>query len=530
MHLAYKWQAALITAFGLFMAVLDNTIVNVALQYMRRDFNTDQSTIVWVVTGYFLSQAAIIPAVGYLSDRIGTKTVFLAALALFTVGSGLCALAPNEAILITCRVIQGLGGGALFPLAFAITFRVFPPQERGPASAVIGVPVLLAPVFGPTIGGLLTKYFDWRAIFTVNLPLGIIVFVLALVFLRSHAQEVALGDELAANQQKGFDVIGLTLAILGTVALVFGINEAGSYDLSDLRVWPFALAGAVLLLGFVLYELRNTDPVMDVRLFRNYSFAIANVLTWALSAFLFGSLFLLPIFFENVQGRDALNTGLLLGVQGLAAIVGVILAGRLYNVLGPRPLIATGLALVTVATIGFINLSPSTDPTTLQAWLLVRGLGLGMANIPLQTLALATISNRAMGRASSLVNVTRQIFSAIGISALTAYLTHQTTNHAASVTQTFQASHLAAVQAQCAAQFGNNPAAIGACVQDAAKAYVTANAVTMGLNDTFLLVMIGTGVGVVLALFAGRDPNVQKLKDAAKRGETVEARTVVVGE
>jgi uncharacterized protein GlcG (DUF336 family) len=188
------------------------------------------------------------------------------------------------------------------------------------------------------------------------------------------------------------------------------------------------------------------------------------------------------------------------------------------------------LILVTVATIGFINLTPTTDPKTLQLWLAVRGLGFGMTNIPLQTLALATISNLAMGRASSLVNVTRQIFSAIGISALTAYLSHQIANHATDFAKTFQSTQLATVKAQCAAQFGTNPSAIGACVQKAAADYVSANAATQGLNDTFLLVMIGTGIGIVLAIFAGRDPNVVKLKAAAKRGETVEARPAVIGE
>src|SRR6185437_15870271 len=191
------------------------------------------------------------------------------------------------------------------------------PTERGPASAIIGVPVLLAPVFGPTLGGLLTKYYDWRSIFTVNLPIGVVVFILGLLMLRGHQKEVALGDEVPAGMQKGFDFVGLALAIGGTVGLVYGINQAGSNGLSDLSVWPYLAAGGVLLVAFVIYELFQSDPVMDVRLFRIYSFSMANVLTWLLSGFLFGSLFLLPIFFETVLCRDALNTGLILGVQGV---------------------------------------------------------------------------------------------------------------------------------------------------------------------------------------------------------------------
>jgi EmrB/QacA subfamily drug resistance transporter len=465
--------------------------------------------------------------VGYLSDRIGTKTVFLMALALFTVGSGLCALAPNEGFLIACRVVQGLGGGAIFPVAFAIAFRVFPPAERGPASALISVPVLLAPVFGPTIGGLLTTYFNWRAIFTVNLPIGVVVFILGMLTLRGHAQEAAEGDELPAGMQKGFDVVGLLLAVAGTVALVYGINQSAMHNFTDQDVWPFITAGGVLLLAFILYELRQSDPVMDMRLFTNYRFAMANLLTWMLSAFLFGSLFFLPVFFEQVQGRTALNTGLILGVQGIASIISVIAAGLLYNRIGPRPILLVGFVLITGATVGFINLAPNTDPSVLIPWLAVRGLGFGLTNIPLQTLAVATISNRAMARASSLLNVTRQIFSAVGLSLLTAYFTNQSTSHATDLGKAYAAANGTMLRLQCFSENIANPAAIPACITQAVRSYVQQPQVvqqflTSALNDTFLVVMIGTGVAALLSIFAGRDPNVQKLKADARRAKNGE--------
>src|SRR5215470_9494473 len=201
MRLDYKWQAAIVTAVGLFMAILDNTIVNVALPQMRESFHTDQNTIIWVVTGYFLAQAAVIPVIGYVSDLIGTKVVFMVALVVFTLGSLLCGLTPQiqphvtalhgEQLLILFRVIQGFGGGALFPVAFAIIFRVFPPEQRGPASAVIGVPVLLAPAIGPTIVGYLTTTFDWTAIFFVNIPIGIAALIACAFILKSRDVERA---------------------------------------------------------------------------------------------------------------------------------------------------------------------------------------------------------------------------------------------------------------------------------------------------------------------------------------------------
>ncbi len=557
MGLAYKWQATIVGVIGLFMAVLDNTIVNVALPAMQSDFHTDRTTITWVVTGYFLSQAAVIPITGYLSDRFGTKLVFTLSLAIFTLGSALCGLSPTiatwlgfthpETALIFARVLQGIGGGALFPVVFAIVFRVFPGSERGPASAVIGIPVLLAPAFGPTIGGYLTTSFTWNAIFFVNVPLGIIGVALAMLILQNRKQELA-DNEIPTG--KGFDIAGLLLSMAGVTTLVYGINKAGEIITSadgsqhargwtDPTVLGFLIVGAVLLIAWVVVELRSKDPVMDVRLFRNYSFAMSNILTWVLSGVLFGSLFLFPVFFENVQGKSPLSTGEILIPQGLTAALGVIIAGRLYNVFGPRPLIAAGLVLTTIGAYGFTNLNVNTSSTSLQLWLMVRGIGFGLTNIPLQTLAVASISNQAMARASSLINVTRQIFSAIGITLLTTYLIQQTTNHAGSVATNFTAyfanGPAQAAQASCAQQLGANVPAIQQCVAKIAatqgKAYILAHATTLGLNDTFLISMLGTMACIGLALFLGRDQNVQRMKEALRRGENIETQpSVLIGE
>ncbi|HEU5349132.1 MAG TPA: DHA2 family efflux MFS transporter permease subunit, partial [Ktedonobacterales bacterium] len=532
MRLDYKWQAALITALGLFMAVLDNTIVSVALPQMADSFHTDISTITWVATAYFLAQAAIIPVTGYLSDRIGTKTVFLSALAIFTIGSGLCAIAPSHTLLIGFRVLQGIGGGALFPTAFAIIFRVFPPAERGPASAIIGVPILLAPAFGPTLGGYLTTTFDWHAIFTINLPIGVIAFTLAAIFLRGRAADnVAMGGEPAASRR--FDLLGLVLAMGGFTTLVYGITEAGSQGWDNRTVDIYLAIGAVLLIIFVIVELRSSDPVMDMRLFKNYTFTISNVLMWALGAFLFGSLFLLPYFFELVQGLTPLSAGEILISQGLAAAVSTVIAGSLYNRVGPRIMGFVGFALVTAGTWGFAHMDVATTGQSLQIWLILRGLGLGFINIPLQTLALSVVSNRAMARASSLVNVTRQVASALGVAVLTSYLTQSATAHGNDIAAAFQQRPPTGIAAACLSASGvtvPTPQALQAHM-GAIKTCVENHAFTMGLNDTFFFVMLACGICAVLALIVGRDPAVQAAKAAAARGEEVAPREpVFVGE
>jgi EmrB/QacA subfamily drug resistance transporter len=544
MRLDYKWRAALVVALGLFMAVLDNTIVNVALPQMQAFFNTDRQTITWVATAYFLAQAAVIPITGYLSDLIGTKTIFFTALLFFTVGSGLCAIAPSEGFLIGFRVLQGIGGGALFPTAFAIVFRVFPPAERGPAGALIGVPVLLAPAFGPTIGGYLTTTFDWRAIFTVNLPVGVIALILTALVLRGHEADRAIMAEGAPSEPsprpKRFDVTGLLLAMTGFTAAVYGISEAGSQGWNDTIFQNFSLGGLTiqmsvlryliigggLLLLFVINELIVSDPVMDVRLFLNYTFTMANLLMWGVSAFLFGTLLLLPVFFENVQGHSALSTGEILIPAGLASAVATALSGRLYNVVGPRFLAAIGFALIVVGTYGFTKLGVNTDSTSLQPWLILRGLGLGFSNIPLQTLALSVISNRDMARASSLSNVTRQVFGAVGISSLTTYFTQQTATYGNQIKAAFQQAQqtftppTTGAAGECFRAVGANAQALQQCAAQ--------HAATSGLNDTFVITMFGCAVCVVLALLVGRDPAVRAAKEAAKRGEKVAERQPAV--
>jgi EmrB/QacA subfamily drug resistance transporter len=533
MRLTYKWQAALVVSLGLFMAVLDNTIVNVALPAMQSYYHTSQDTITWVVTGYFLAQAAVIPVTGYLSDLIGSKSVFIGALVVFTAGSALCAVAPSEQILIASRVFQGIGGGALFPTAFAIVFRVFPPAERGPAGAVIGVPVLLAPAFGPTIGGYLTTTFNWNAIFFVNVPIGIIALILSALVLRGRAADrEAHGEHLETAQgRRRFDILGLLLAMVGFTGLVYGITEAGTTanGWSDVTVDRFLIGSGIVLAIFIVNELLVSDPVMDLRLFLNYTFTMSNLLMWGVSAFLFGSLILLPFFFENIRGLSALSTGEILISQGVAAALATIIAGRFYNQIGPRILAVVGFIFITAGTYGFTNMSVTTTGADVQGWLILRGLGLGLTNIPLQTLALSVVSNRAMARASSLVNVTRQVAGAVGIAAITTYLTQQVTSHVAAVTTTFRTEQLASVQAQCVATFGRSPSVV-TCVTDAARQYIGQHAFVLGLNDTFLVVTIATGVCVLLAVLVGRDPAVEAAKRAAARGEKVEGRAMVISE
>jgi EmrB/QacA subfamily drug resistance transporter len=514
---ASRWRVAAVVVVGLFMAILDTTIVSVTLPQMQRAFHTDFATITWVASAYFLAQAAVIPIVGYLSDRVGAKLIFLTALILFTAGSALCALAPTKEALIAFRVFQGIGGGALLPMAFAIIFRTFPPTERGMANALLGIPAVMAPGFGPTIGGYLSTSFAWNAIFLINVPIGVVAALLALLVLPGQKAEPDFPARPAGRNH--FDIAGLLLSMVGFSVLVFGITEAGSQGWGNATVLTFIIGGLAVLLAFIVVELRVSDPVIDLRLFASYTFTIANLLLWIVSGVFFGSLFLLPLFFENIQGQTALFAGELLISQGLAMGVGIALSGTLYNRVGPRLLAATGLVLLVVGTSRLTQLEVNTTGLSLQIWLVLRGLGLGFTMPALQTMAVSKVSNRAMARASSLVTVTRMVASAIGVASLTTYLTQQATSHGLAIEQAIKAGltthHLSGVAATCAQLTGStfNQAAVRVCV--------TQHAATQGLDDTFWAVLICCAVSIVLALIVGRDPAVRAYQEARARGEEV---------
>ncbi|HKD74891.1 MAG TPA: MFS transporter, partial [Ktedonobacterales bacterium] len=314
--------------------------------------------------------------------------------------------------------------------------------------------------------------------------------------------------------RRGFDIWGLLLSMSGCATLVYGISEAGNNGWGDATVDRFLIIGILLVAAFIVVELRSQDPVIDVRLFTNYTFTIANILTWAMGAFLFGSLFLLPLFFENVRNYTALSTGEIFISQGLAAAVGVVISGRLYNRLGPRFFVVIGMALITLGTYGMTRLNVNTTGGDLTLWLICRGMGLGFVNTSLQTVAVSKVSNRAMARASSLINVTRQMFAALGVASLSTYLAQQGKTHGTTLATAFQNTPaFAQVKTQCATQFGHVGAtAIAQCIQKAVVNHVTPLATTSALNDTFVVAMIGCGIAAALALFLGRDPALQALR------------------
>ncbi|HWO73156.1 MAG TPA: DHA2 family efflux MFS transporter permease subunit, partial [Dehalococcoidia bacterium] len=331
-HVEYKWLVGVVYVLALFMDLLDMTVINVAIPTLAREFAAGTTTIEWVVTGYLLSLALFIPVSGWLGDRFGTKRVFLTALSLFIAGSLLCGVAWDIESLIAFRVLQGIGGGMLTPVGMTMLFRAFPPSERAAASAVLAIPITVAPALGPVLGGYLVDYHDWRWIFFINIPIGTIALVAATALLREERQEAA----------GRLDVPGFALAGAGLVSLMYALAEAGLHGFGDREVLSFGAAGLALLAAFVVVELRAAEPMIDVRLLTDKLFGAANVIQLVGNAAIMGGFFLLPLFLQTQRGQSAFDVGLIIFPMAVGVAVMAQPAARLYPKVGPRRMMLAG--------------------------------------------------------------------------------------------------------------------------------------------------------------------------------------------
>jgi EmrB/QacA subfamily drug resistance transporter len=389
-----------VVVLGSIMSILDTTIVAVALATLGRDFHVSVSTIQWVTTGYLLSIAVVIPISGWAVDRFGAKPVWMLSLILFIAGSSLCGLAWSANSLIIFRVLQGIGGGMLLPVGQSILARASGPQRMGRVMSIIGVPMVMGPIMGPVIGGLIVSNFSWRWIFYINVPIGIITMVLSRRWLSS------VDDRVTAS----FDTLGFCLLSPGLAALVYSLSEVGitgSFTSAPVTV-SFAL-GVGLMVAFVAHALRTRYPLLDLKLFRNRNFTIANVCIFVIGATLFGSMFLLPLYYQIARGQSPWQAGLLMAPQGIGAAVIMRFAGRITDRSGPRRVVPGGIILMAVASIPFAFVTTNTNELLLGLTLFFRGLGLGLSMMPMTAAAYFDLSHADIPRASTTMNIVRQV-------------------------------------------------------------------------------------------------------------------------
>ncbi|MFC5830971.1 DHA2 family efflux MFS transporter permease subunit [Nonomuraea insulae] len=400
----YLLKLGLVLVLGIVMSMLDTTIVNVALDTLGQDLDAGLATTQWVVTGYMLALAVVIPATGWLTDRYGAKRLFVLGVGLFTAGSGLCAAAWDVDSLITFRVVQGMAGALLMPVAQTILARAAGPERMGRVMTLVGVPALLAPILGPVAGGLIVDHLTWRWMFLINVPVGVASVLISLRRLPA--------DPRPGQSGQRFDFGGLALLGPGLALLVYGLSgagRAGTFD--DAGVWGPMAGGALLVALFVGYAgARGERALIPLAYFRDRAFASAGTVGFMISISVFGVMLLLPLYYQQIQHDSALSAGLLLALQGLGTAVSMPVAGALADKVGPRRVVVTGMTLVALGTLVLTQVQAGVPSWAVAVALVVRGLGFGAAMMPAMAAGYRNLPASAAGHASSVL----QIFSRVG--------------------------------------------------------------------------------------------------------------------
>jgi EmrB/QacA subfamily drug resistance transporter len=415
-------RVAGVVVLGAIMSILDITVVNVALPTFQTVFGSVNdpiaySHVAWTVTAYTLALATVIPMTGWAADRFGTKRLYLVALGLFTGGSILCAAATSIDMLIAFRVAQGLGGGMLMPLGMTIMTRAAGPKRMGRLMAILGVPMLLGPILGPIMGGWLIDHASWHWIFLINAPIGVVAFVYAFVVLPSDTPEPS----------ESFDFLGMLLLSPGLALFLFGVSSLPEKegDFTAPRVWVSMLVGVLLMLTFVWHAFRPEHPLLDLRLFKNRNLTAATITMFLFAGAFFGALLLVPTYFQEVRGESTLDAGLLVAPQGIGAMVTMPIAGALVDRFPVGRIVPFGIVLIAVGLLGLTQIQADTSYGLLIGLLFIMGLGMGATMMPLFTSALKTLTHHEVARGSTLLNITQQVASSVGVAVISVMLTNQ---------------------------------------------------------------------------------------------------------
>ncbi len=407
-------RLAIAIVVGAIAVILDTTIVSVGLHELGESLGASVSTIQWVSTAYLLAMFVTIPVTGWAQARLGSKTLWLLGLSVFLAGSTLCALAWNATSLIMFRAVQGLGGGVMIPLMTTILMQAAGGRNVGKLMATVSLPAALGPILGPVIGGLILNYLSWPWMFLVNLPLGVVGIVLAI-------RMFPAGE---SGPRRTLDVVGLLLVSPGVLGVIYGLSEAGSRGgFGHVEVLAPLLVGALLVAGFAGWAWRRGDrALIDIRLFKHRPLTMSSALMFISGTALYGAMLLLPLYWQQIRGEDALGAGLLLIPQGVGALASRTLAGKFTDTIGGRWVAVTGFAIMAVGTIPFAFSTATTPTWFLLATLLVRGFGLGAVIIPLMSGAYRGLARDEMPDASIVTRVSQQVGGSFGVAVLAAIL------------------------------------------------------------------------------------------------------------
>lgn len=487
------WLAPVMVALiGAFMSILDSSIVNVAIPTIMNVFNAATSDVQWVSTIYMLAMGVVVPLSGWLGDKIGYKRLYMATLAIFVMGSLLCGISWDLNSLIFFRVLQAIGGGMIMPTMMAMIYSIVPRDKIGSGMAIFGISLMVGPALGPTIGGYLVEYVNWRWIFTINLPIGIVGILLAWIVL----------PDFPSKKAGKLDVGGALSSAVMLFSLLLALSKGSDWGWTDERIIILFAISFFTLLLFVYLELTSDNPLLELRVFKYRSFTTANLLVVITTIGMYAAIFYLPLFLQRIRGLGAMETGLLLMPGALASGLMMPITGKLYDKIGPRPLAIFGVIGLGLVMFQFHKLDVMTANSTIVWWATLRGMVMAFANMPAQTAALSDVPNNLIGRASAISNIIRSVSGSFGLAVLTAILTARQAFHGARLTWTLVPSNpvVAGAVARISGVLGG-----GSRGQIGALAYlngiVARNSFINGIDDVFVVAAMISFVALIPAIF-----------------------------
>jgi len=411
----YMWVAISIVIVGTFMAVLDSSIVNVAIPKMMTIFKASTDQIEWILTGYMLTMSIVIPLTGYLGDRFGLKRLYIFALTVFTIGSALCGLATSTETMVAARVVQAIGGGMIMPVGMAMIYKLVPIEKRGLALGIWGISAMAAPAIGPTLSGYIIQYMNWRLIFTLNIPIGIVGITLAVLLLR----------ETPTSKDKTFDIFGAITCAVGLFSLLLALSEGNSSGWTSIYILGLFALSIISLVSFIYIELHHKDPLLDLRILKVFPYGLSMIISTITTLGMYGALFLMPLYLQNLRGYSPMESGMLMLPAAVVTGIMMPISGKLFDKFGAKWLTIIGLSILTAASYFLSTLSMETSYNTVMVIMMVRGIGMGLSIMPAQTAGMNAIPRELSGRATALNSTVKQVAGSFGIAILTTVLVHR---------------------------------------------------------------------------------------------------------
>ncbi|UOF89250.1 DHA2 family efflux MFS transporter permease subunit [Fodinisporobacter ferrooxydans] len=495
-----KNSIMLVMVLGAFVAILNQTLLNVAIPQLMADFSVSADTVQWLSTAYMLTNGVLIPVTPFLIDRISTRKLFITAMVLFTVGSFICSLATNFSILLIGRIVQAFGAGVLMPLMMTVILVIYPPEVRGRAMGTIAIAMFFAPAVGPTLSGWIIEHWTWRILFYVGMPIAIADIVLAMTLM----------PNIMERKDRDLDVLGFITSTIGFGMLLYGFSEAGSKGWGDVAVVLPIIIGIIFIILFAVREVTADEPMMDLSVFKYSIFTIATLVSCVVNMALFGAMILVPIYLQNIRGFTPLESGLLLLPGAIIMAIMSPISGALFDRVGVRPLAVIGLIITALTTWNFSKLSMDTTYGHIMLLYTFRMFGMSFISMTIMTAGLNQLPRYLASHGTAAANTARQIAASLGTAYLVSVMSNRSTFHLANYTEHISASNpfvyqfLQGLGQMLSANLQQLPQVGQSLALNVLYGIMMQQSTIEGINDAFIVATILTVIALVLSFFLRR--------------------------